>query len=85
MNRTRTIRAIVAAPIISAGVLAASLSGATPAVAAPATGCSSMAMPSTQASAGNPNTLTRAGQVGAANAPSASTDAPMDCTAASHG
>jgi hypothetical protein len=44
-----------------------------------------MAMPGTQASAGNPNALTRAGQVGAANAPAASSDAPMDCTAASHG
>lgn len=85
MNRTRTIRAILAAPIISAGLLTATLSAATPAVAEPATGCSSMAMPATQAPAGNPNTLTRAGQVGAANAPAASSDAPMDCTAASHG
>ena len=85
MIRTRTIRAILAAPIISAGVLAATLSTATPAVAESATACPSMAMPGTQASAGNPNALTRAGQVGAANAPAASSDAPMDCTAASHG
>jgi hypothetical protein len=44
-----------------------------------------MAMPGTQAPTGSPDSLTRAGQVSAANAPAASPDAPMDCTAASHG
>lgn len=86
MTRTRTIRAL-AAPIISAGILASALFAATPAIAEPMSGsdCPSMAMPGTQASAGNPSVMTRAGQIGAANAPQASADAPMDCTAASHG
>lgn len=86
MNRTRTIRAILAAPIISAGVLAATVTVAAPAAAQPATGCSSMAMPANQAPAGSPNMMTRAGQVGMVTAPQAgSTDGTMDCNAASHG
>lgn len=86
-NRTRTISAILSAPILSAAVLTVAVSAATPAVAQPASGtaCASMAMPGTQAAAGNPNSLTRAGQVGAANSPAPSVDAPMDCTAQSHG
>ena len=86
-TRTRTIRAILAAPILSAAVLTAAVSAATPAVAQPATGtaCASMAMPGTQAPAGSPNLMTRAGMIAAANGPAASTDAPMDCSAASHG
>lgn len=87
MIRTRTIRTILAAPILAAGVLAATFSVAAPATADPMSGpgCPSMAMPGTQASAGTPSALTRAGQVGAASAPQSSADAPMDCTAASHG
>lgn len=87
MTRTRTFRAILAAPILAAGVLGATFSVAAPATAEPVSGsgCTSMAMPGTQATAGNPNALTRAGQVGGVNAPQASTDAPMGCSAASHG
>lgn len=86
-TRTRTIRAILAAPIISAGILASALNAAAPAIASPTSGsaCASMAMPGTQAPTGSPDSLTRAGQVSAANAPAPSPDAPMDCTAASHG
>lgn len=85
-NRNRTVRAILAAPILSAGVLAGTLTAAIPAVAEPTSGCSGMSMPATQADAGSPNSLTRAGQVGAAGAPAASApDAPMDCAAQSHG
>lgn len=86
-NRTRTISAILAAPILSAAVLTAAVSAATPAVAQPTTGtaCASMAMPSTQAAAGSPNSMTRAGQIAAANSPAPSVDAPMDCNAQSHG
>jgi hypothetical protein len=87
MNRSRTVRAVLAAPILAAGVLATTLTGAGPAVAQPTSGsaCTSMAMPATQSDTGTPNSLTRAGQVGAANAPAQTPDAPMDCTAASHG
>jgi hypothetical protein len=87
MNRTRTIRAILAAPILAAGVLATTLTAAGTAVAQPTSGsaCTSMAMPETQSNAGTPNSLTRAGQVGTANAPAQAPDAPMDCTAAGHG
>lgn len=87
MTRNRTFRAILAAPILSAGVLAATLSAASPAIAQPTSGsaCAGMAMPAAQAPSGTPNSLTRAGQVGAVTAPAASSDAPMDCTAESHG
>lgn len=87
MNRTRTISAILAAPILSAAILTAAVSAATPAVAQPTTGtaCASMAMPGTQATAGSPNSMTRAGQIAAASGPAASPDAPMNCSAESHG
>jgi len=92
MNRnvTRRITTALAGTIAAAGIFAGSLvMGATQAGAQPATnnGCSSMAMPGSQADADNLNPLTRAGQVGAAGntgTPGGS-GAPMDCQPASHG
>ena len=80
------IRSILATPILAGGILAATLTAAGTAVAAPDSGsCGSMAMPSTQAAAGGPSSLTRAGQVGAATAPAASApDSPMGCSAQGH-
>jgi len=92
MNRnvTRRITTALAGTIAAAGIFAGSLvMGATQAGAQPATnaGCSSMAMPGSQADADNLNPLTRAGQVGAAGntgTPGGS-GAPMDCQPVGHG
>lgn len=90
MNRTtsRRITAAVAAPLVAVGVLLGSISIASPPVAGAQPGdtrCSGMTMTDGQGSADS-NLLTRAGQVGAASAPSTGDGSmPVNCQPASHG
>ena len=92
MNRTITSRitAAIAAPVAAAGIFLGSMTIGTVASAlaepAASTGCSSMAMPATQAGATNPNPLTRAGQIAAARNPSAPSETmDMGCPVGGHG
>jgi hypothetical protein len=85
-----TIHRRIAASAAAAGIFLGSmaLGPITAAVAepGPTTQCSSMTMPSTTADANVSNSLTRAGQVGAASAPASSGgSAEMMCTPIGHG
>ena len=82
-RRSAIIAGMLAAPLMAAGLL---LGTAAIAEAQPATDaqCTSMTMPSGQ-SAASPNSLTRAGQIGAATGAGGAQSMPVDCTPASHG
>lgn len=83
MNSSITRRLIAAATgsLVATGMLL----GTGAIAAAQPTDCTPMTM-TNGASDANPNALTRAGQIGAASAPSASDGSmPVDCKPASHG
>lgn len=88
MNRSihRRIAASAAAAGIFLGSMAFGPITAAVAEPTPTTECSSMTMPNTSADANASNPLTRAGQVGAANAPTSSGGSMgMTCAPIGHG
>lgn len=84
----RSLIATAAGPLIAAGIFLGNMTVAGPAVAGAQPGdaqCSGMTMTDGQ-NAGDPNAMTRAGQVRAATAPAPSDGSmPVNCQPASHG